>query len=71
MLSPSAGCHRGLHDVHGTLVDVSALAGQAKTAIHKGRLTEDVVGELAEAARVAVLQCYWIVDHSEVWDQVR
>lgn len=61
----------GLHDVHGTLVDVSALAGQARTAIQEGELTEDVVGELAEAARVAVLQCYWIVDHPDVRDQVR
>ncbi|MGH3863977.1 hypothetical protein [Actinokineospora sp.] len=25
----------------------------------------------ADAARVAVLRCYWIVDHPEVRDQVR
>lgn len=61
----------GLNGVHGTLVDVSALAGRAKTAIQAGQLTEDLVGELAEAARVAVLQCYWIVDHPEVRDQVQ
>lgn len=48
------------------LVDVSALAGRAKIAIREGELTEDRVGELAEAAQVAVLQCYWIVDHPEV-----
>lgn len=61
----------GLNGVHGTLVDVFVLAGRAKSAIHDAGLTEDMVGELAEAARVAVLQCYWIVDHPEVRDQVR
>lgn len=61
----------GLNEVHGTLVDVSVLAGCAKTAIQDGELTEDLVTELAEAARIAVLQCYPIVDHPEVRDQVR
>lgn len=61
----------GLHGVRGTLVDVSVLATRAKSAIQDAELTEDMVGELAEAARVAVLQCYWIVDHPEVRDQVR
>lgn len=61
----------GLNGVHGTLGDVSALATRATSAIRDGELTEDLVGELAEAARVAVLQCYWIVDHPDVRDQVR
>ncbi|MGH3859832.1 hypothetical protein [Actinokineospora sp.] len=61
----------GLKGVHGTLVDVSALAGRAKSAIQDAELTGELVGELAEAARLAVLQCYWIVDHPEVRDQVR
>lgn len=60
-----------LHSVHGTLADVSALACQAKSAIEEGHLTDDIVGELAKAARTAVLQCYWIVDHPEVRNQVR
>ncbi|WP_285501246.1 hypothetical protein [Actinokineospora sp. NBRC 105648] len=55
----------GLHNVHGDLSDTAVLARRAERAIADHTLSPELVAEFAEACRVSLLACWFIVDNAD------
>ncbi|GLZ38190.1 hypothetical protein Acsp05_18140 [Actinokineospora sp. NBRC 105648] len=51
--------------MHGDLSDTAVLARRAERAIADHTLSPELVAEFAEACRVSLLACWFIVDNAD------